>query len=86
MSARFYIIFGIAYVVFSPVIFVQNWAAAHNPHSKYHPGTLEQIMPVLFFVFGAVWVYLGLRQRRRERATAAGLVAPTVAADKGASR
>jgi hypothetical protein len=86
MSARFYIIFGIAYIVFSPVIFVQNLVAMNAPHSKYHPGTLELLMPVLFFVFGVVWVYLGLRQRRRERAAAAGLVTPTITADKGATR
>ncbi|HZS87959.1 MAG TPA: hypothetical protein VFE42_10775 [Chloroflexota bacterium] len=86
MSARFYIIFGIAYVIFSPVIFVQNLVALNSPHSKYHPGTLELLMPVLFFVFGVVWVYLGLRQRRRERAAAAGLVTTSATADKGASR
>jgi hypothetical protein len=86
MSARFYIIFGIAYIIFSPVIEFQNLAAAGNPHSKYHPGTLELIMPLLFFVFGVVWVYLGIRQRRRERAAAAGLVTSTPAANKGASR
>ena len=67
--------FGLAYMIFSPFLFLNELALAHAPHTKYHPGVFEFLMPVVFFLFGAWWVYRGLRARRRQRAAAA-TVAP----------
>ena len=67
--------FGLAYMIFSPFLFLNALALAHAPHAKSHPGAFEFLMPVVFFLFGAWWVYRGLRARRRQRA-AATTVAP----------
>jgi hypothetical protein len=69
--------FGLAYMIFSPVLFLNELALLHAPHTKNHPapGTFELLAPVVFFLFGAWWVYRGLRARRRQRAAAA-TVAP----------
>src|SRR5438105_11403643 len=66
--------FGLAYMIFSPFLFLNELALAHAPHAKYHPGTFEFLMPVVFFLFGAWWVYRGLRARRQR--AAATTVAP----------
>jgi hypothetical protein len=67
--------FGLAYMIFSPFLFLNELALAHAPHAKYHPGTFEFLMPVVFFLFGAWWFVRGVRARRRQRA-AATTVAP----------
>ena len=65
--------FGLAYMVFSPFLFLNELALAHAPHTKYHPGTFEFLMPVVFFLFGAWWFVRGVQARRRQRAAAATL-------------
>jgi hypothetical protein len=77
-SPGFQLTFGLAYMIFSPFLFLNELALAHAPHAKYHPGAFEFLAPVVFFLFGAWWVYRGLQARRRRRATAttATTVAP----------
>ena len=55
--------FGLAYMIFSPFLFLNELALAHALHSKYHPGTVEFLMPVVFFLFGAWWFVRGVRAR-----------------------
>ena len=45
-SAGTQLAFGLAYMVFAPVLFFENFVAHACPHSKYHPGAFELIMPV----------------------------------------
>lgn len=66
-SPTYQLIFGLAYMVFSPILILNTLALAHAPHSKYHPGTFEYLMPVVFFAFGLWWFYRGLRARRQRR-------------------
>ena len=74
-SPGFQLTFGLAYMIFSPFLFLNELALAHAPHAKYHPGAFEFLMPVVFFLFGAWWFVRGVRARRRQRA-AATTVAP----------
>jgi hypothetical protein len=60
--------FGLAYMIFSPFLFLNELALAHAPHTKYHPGTFEFLMPVVFFLFGVWWFVRGVQARRRRRA------------------
>ena len=55
--------FGLAYMIFSPFLFLNELALAHTPHTKYHPGVFEFLMPVVFFLFGAWWFVRGVRAR-----------------------
>jgi hypothetical protein len=64
------ITFGLAYMIFSPFLFLNELALAHAPHTKYHPGTFEFLMPVVFFLFGVWWFVRGVQARRRQRAAA----------------
>jgi hypothetical protein len=65
--------FGLAYMIFSPFLFLNELALAHAPHAKYHPGAFEFLMPVVFFLFGAWWFVRGVQARRRQRAAATTL-------------
>jgi cation transport ATPase len=65
--------FGLAYMIFSPFLFLNELALAHAPHAKYHPGTFEFLMPIVFFLFGAWWFVRGVQARRRRRAAATTL-------------
>ena len=65
--------FGLAYMIFSPFLFLNELALAHAPHAKYHPGAFEFLMPVVFFLFGAWWFVRGVQARRRRRAPATTL-------------
>jgi hypothetical protein len=75
----FQLVLGLYMVVVSPFLFLNEWTLAHAPHTKYHPGAFDLLAPVVFFLFGAWWVYRGLQARRRRRAaaTTAATVAPT---------
>ena len=64
--------FGLAYMIFSPFLFLNELALAHTKHP---PTTLEYLAPVVFFLFGAWWFVRGFQARRRRRAAAA-TVAP----------
>jgi hypothetical protein len=66
-SPGFQLTFGLAYMIFSPFLFLNELALAHTKHP---PGTFEYLAPVVFFLFGAWWVYRGLQARRRRRAPA----------------
>lgn len=85
LSARYQLIFGSAYVVFAPILFIQNIIALRTPKA-HHPGAFEIIMPVVFFVFGVVWVYLGLKARARERAAASATASDAPRLAKGSPR
>src|SRR5919202_5635272 len=65
------ITFGLAYMIFSPFLFLNELALAHAPHAMYHPGAFEFLMPVVFFLFGAWWFVRGVQARRRQAATLA---------------
>ena len=65
--------FGLAYMIFSPFLFLNALALAHAPHAKSHPGAFEFLMPVVFFLFGAWWFVRGVQARRRQRAAATTL-------------
>ena len=65
--------FGLAYMIFSPFLFLNELALAHAPHAKYHPGAFELLAPVVFFLFGAWWFVRGVQARRRQRAAATTL-------------
>jgi len=65
--------FGLAYMIFSPFLFLNELALAHAPHAKSHPGALEFLAPVVFFLFGAWWFVRGVQARRRQRAAATTL-------------
>jgi hypothetical protein len=87
-SAGTQLAFGLAYVVFAPVLFFENFMALHAHNAKYHPGAFELIMPVVFFLFGVWWVYRGLSARRKKAAEAAATTtaAPKTELAKGSSR
>lgn len=70
-SAGTQLIFGLAYMIFAPVLFFENFLALHAHNAKYHPGAFEILMPVVFFLFGVWWVYRGLSARRKKAATTA---------------
>jgi hypothetical protein len=55
--------FGLAFMIISPFLFLNELALAHPPHSKCHPGTFEFLMPVVFFLVGAWWFVRGVRAR-----------------------
>ena len=76
-SPGYQLIFGLAYMIFSPFLFLNELALVRAPHPTNHPapGAFELLAPVVFFLFGAWWVYRGLQARRRQRAAAA-TVAP----------
>jgi|ERR671933_981221 hypothetical protein len=74
-SPGFQLAMGLYMIVVSPFLFLNEWNLAHAPHAKYHPGAFELLAPVVFFLFGAWWVYRGFQARRRRRA-AATTVAP----------
>jgi len=76
---RYQITFGLMYVVFAPILFLNTLNAAHTSKSKYQPGALELALPVVFFLFGVWWLYRGVMATRRARANAAA-GAPTGAA------
>ncbi len=76
---RYQITFGLMYLVFAPILFLNTLSLAHAPKSKYHPGLLELGLPVVFFLFGVWWLYRGVMATRRARANAAS-GAPTGAA------
>jgi hypothetical protein len=76
-SSGFQLTFGLAYMIFSPFLFLNELALAHTKHP---PGTFEYLAPVVFFLFGAWWVYRGLQARRRRRAPA---TTPTTSAPTG---
>jgi hypothetical protein len=65
--------FGLAYMIFSPFLFLNELALAHAPHAKAHPGAFEFLAPVVFFLFGAWWFVRGMQARRRQRAAATTL-------------
>jgi hypothetical protein len=70
-SPGYQLAFGVAYIIFAPILFFQNFVAMRTPHTKYHPGAFEFIMPIVFFLFGVWWVYRGLVARRRKNALTA---------------
>ena len=76
-SPGYQIAFGVAYIVFAPILFLQSWTLLNQPHSKVHPGAFEFIMPVVFFLFGLWWVYRGVSARRKKAAEAAATRAAT---------
>lgn len=76
-SPGYQIAFGVAYVVFAPILFLQSWTLLNQPHSKVHPGAFEFIMPVVFFLFGLWWVYRGVQARRKARAGAVAAISTT---------
>jgi hypothetical protein len=63
--------FGLAYMIFSPFLFLNELALAHTKHP---PGTFEFLLPVVFFLFGVWWFVRGVQARRRR--AAATTVAP----------
>lgn len=87
-SAGTQLAFGLAYMVFAPVLFFENFMALHAHNAKYQPGAFELIMPVVFFLFGVWWVYRGLSARRKKAAEAAAATAATPKTElaKGSSR
>ena len=80
--------FGLAYMVFAPVLFFENFMALRAHNAKYHPGAFELIMPVVFFLFGVWWVYRGVSARRKKAAEARAITAaaPKTELAKGPSR
>jgi hypothetical protein len=62
--------FGLAYMIFSPFLFLNELALAHTKHP---PTTFEYLAPVVFFLFGAWWFVRGVQARRRQRAAATTL-------------
>lgn len=88
-SAGYQITFGIAYIVFSPILFWQALAQAqaHAHPLKGHPvapdpGIFGFGMPVVFFLFGLWWVYRGLKARRQK---AQGIAAITTSSTPSTS-
>lgn len=65
---RYQLIFGVTYMLFSPILGYENFAISQRPHSKTHPGAFELILPVVFFFFGVWWFYRGWQAWRRQRA------------------
>lgn len=66
-SPTYQIAFGAAYMIFSPILILNDLALANAPHSKVHPGFFEYFLPIVFFAFGAWWLYRGLQARRVAR-------------------
>ncbi len=85
-SAGYQMAFGVAYMVFSPILIAQAVIGLRSPNPKNHPDMFALILPVIFFLFGAWWFYRGLQARRRQRVTAGETPATGKAAlDRGAS-
>jgi len=83
---RYQITFGLMYLVFAPILFLNTLSLAHAPKSKYHPGLLELGLPVVFFLFGVWWLYRGVTATRRARVNAAAGVPVGAATVTGSTK
>jgi len=68
VTARYQLTIGALYMTFAPLLLAFYVAQILNPKVKTHPGALELLMTVLFFLFGVWNVYRGLQARRKQAA------------------
>lgn len=79
LGSGYQLTIGALYTVFAPLLLAFYIAQLRNPKLKTHPGTLEILMTVLFFLFGVWNLYRGLQARRRRTMSGAAPGTPGAA-------
>ncbi len=79
LGSGYQLTIGALYTVFAPLLLAFYIAQLRNPKLKTHPGALEILMTVLFFLFGVWNLYRGLQARRRRTMSGAAPGTPGAA-------
>jgi len=79
LGSGYQLTIGALYTVFAPLLLAFYIAQLRNPKLKTHPGALEILMTVLFFLFGVWNLYRGLQARRHRTMSGAAPGTPGAA-------
>ncbi len=76
MGSGYQLTIGALYTVFAPLLLAFYIVQLRDPKVKTHPGGLEILLTVLFFLFGVWNLYRGIQARRRRSAAGGEPPAP----------